>query len=102
MTPAYAGAMSDRAARRRERRDDDAMRIPVVLLSVAGIAWALAHPWQTVKALLRLVAALGRWVLGVLKSAGGLVYLIVWSRTADRRPTFEDVLRREREERDPW
>lgn len=95
--------MSSRRERRRERGDDDVGGIlPLGLLAVYGIAWALAHPWRALRALLRPVKALGRWVRGCLKSAVGVGYLIVSSRTADRRPNFEDVLRQEREERDPW
>ncbi|SDM15025.1 hypothetical protein SAMN05421874_1419 [Nonomuraea maritima] len=94
--------MSGRRGRRRERGDDDVGGIPLGLLAVHAIAWALAHPWRALRSLLRPIKALGRRVRGSLKSAAGLGYLIVWSRTADRRPTFEDVLRQEREERDPW
>ena len=41
-----------------------------------------------------LVRRLGRRVLGLVSLPFRLVVLAVWSRSADRRPTFEDHLRR--------
>ncbi|MGW4957985.1 hypothetical protein ACWEPL_12235 [Nonomuraea sp. NPDC004186] len=56
---------------------------------------ALGRPWETLKELFGLIRRLGRRVLRLVLAPFRLVALIVWSRTADRRPTFEDHLRGE-------
>jgi hypothetical protein len=62
---------------------------------------ALGRPWETLKELFRLIRRLGRRVLRLVLAPFRLVALIVWSRRADRRPTFEDHLHGVDEDRDP-
>ena len=65
------------------------------------IVVALGRPWETLKELFRLIRRLGRRVLRLVLAPFRLATLIVWSRTADRRPTFEDHLRGVDEDRGP-
>ncbi|MEV4364076.1 hypothetical protein [Nonomuraea sp. NPDC049625] len=78
---------------KKERDDSDDFggigfgRMAAVLAVVA-----LGRPWETLKELFGLIRRLGRRVLRLVLAPFRLVALIVWSRTADRRPTFEDHL----------
>ncbi|MFF4622265.1 hypothetical protein [Nonomuraea jabiensis] len=61
---------------------------------------ALGRPWETLKELFGLIRRLGRRVLRLVLAPFRLVTLIVWSRMADRHPTFEDHLHGVDEDRD--
>ncbi|MEU4835938.1 hypothetical protein [Streptosporangium sp. NPDC023615] len=61
----------------------------------------LAHPREAFGELLRLVRRLARRALGLLLAPFRLAALLVWSRSAHRRPTFEEHLRGAGEDENP-
>jgi hypothetical protein len=57
-------------------------------------AVTIAHPWQAFRELLALARRLGRNALKLAMAPVTLVAAALWWRRGDRRPTFEDYLRR--------
>ncbi|WP_371778299.1 hypothetical protein [Streptosporangium subroseum] len=75
-------------------------------IGFGGMAFILAvvtlgRPWEMLKELFRLVRRLGHRMLRLVLAPFRLAAFIAWSRSADRRPTFEDHLHRVDEDRDP-
>ncbi|MFI7128787.1 hypothetical protein ACIBQ1_24000 [Nonomuraea sp. NPDC050153] len=75
-------------------------------ISFGGMAFilavaALGRPREALRELFRLIRRLGRRVLRLVLAPFRLATLIVWSRMADRHPTFEDHLHGVDEDRDP-
>lgn len=71
----------------------------VLVLAVA----ALASPWETIKALIGLILGLarsaGRWVIELVLLPFRLAGWLWSQRLADRRPSFEDYLHGDEEDR---
>ncbi|MBE1563971.1 hypothetical protein [Nonomuraea africana] len=89
-------------SKEKERDDSDdfgGISFGRMILTLAVVA--LGRPWETVKELFRWVRRLGRRMLRLALAPFRLATLIVWSRLAGRRPTFEDHLHRVDEEKDP-
>jgi hypothetical protein len=88
--------------KKKERDDSDdfgGMSLASMVLMLALVA--LSRPWEALKGLFKLVRWLGRRLLELLLSPFRWAALVVWSRRADRRPTFEDFLHGDEEDRDP-
>ncbi|PZG14324.1 hypothetical protein [Nonomuraea aridisoli] len=86
----------------KERDDSDdfgGMSLASMVLMLALVA--LSRPWETLKHLFKLVLWLGRRLLRLVLFPFRWAALVVWSRRADRRPTFEDFLHGDEEDRDP-
>ncbi|WP_431919484.1 hypothetical protein [Nonomuraea jabiensis] len=96
------GRTRDAQVSEKERDDpDDFGGISFGRMAFILVVMALGHPWETLKELFRLIRRLGRRVLRLVLVPFRLAMLVVWSRTADRRPTFEDHLHGDDEDRAP-
>lgn len=91
------------AVRKKKERDDPddfgGIGCGGMVFTLAVVA--LGRPREMLKELVGLIRRLGRRVLRLVLAPFRLAALIVWSRLADRRPTFEDHLRGAGEDRDP-
>ncbi|TDD42765.1 hypothetical protein E1286_30050 [Nonomuraea terrae] len=96
-----------RAVREEKERDDpdDFGGMSLGNMILMFVLVALSRPWETLRALVKLALGLGaragRRLLDLVLLPFRWAALIVWSRWADRRPTFEDFLHGDEEDRDP-
>ncbi|MFF5258016.1 hypothetical protein ACFY4C_03655 [Actinomadura viridis] len=86
--------MARRSKPRPVSESDDFAGIGVRGLAFLMILMCLAHPWQALKGLLRMLGRSCGKALGVVKFPFRLLALVAYERHTARRPTFEDYLRR--------